>query len=214
MIKEGESLSDYLKALPKDFIRKEKNLKEEELKTLSELLNEIETTTDKSGKVLEKFVSQLFEYMNLHYIYLNKRTSTNEIDLFLKTNDVSRTYYNNTLPILSEDFIVECKQYHQKVKVTWVNKFYSLLRFGNYKLGIIFSVEPLTGKNDWDSSKGVCSKVALKDNIYIINLHLEDMKNIVDGYNVIDIIDEKYTKLKDNIAIDLIPHPHQKYLNP
>ncbi|EJY6922906.1 hypothetical protein OGK30_002314, partial [Staphylococcus pseudintermedius] len=67
MIKEGESLSDYLKALPKDFIRKEKNLKEEELKTLSELLNEIETTTDKSGKVLEKFVSQLFEYMNLHY---------------------------------------------------------------------------------------------------------------------------------------------------
>ncbi|EGQ0321950.1 hypothetical protein C3E46_RS11805, partial [Staphylococcus pseudintermedius] len=56
MIKEGESLSDYLKALPKDFIRKEKNLKEEELKTLSELLNEIETTTDKSGKVLEKFV--------------------------------------------------------------------------------------------------------------------------------------------------------------
>ncbi|MDK3750828.1 hypothetical protein O0B34_04130, partial [Staphylococcus pseudintermedius] len=134
-------------------------------------------------------------------------------DLFLKTNDVSRTYYNNTLPILSEDFIVECKQYHQKVKVTWVNKFYSLLRFGNYKLGIIFSVEPLTGKNDWDSSKGVCSKVALKDNIYIINLHLEDMKNIVDGYNFIDIIDEKYTKLKDNIAIDLIPHPHQKYLN-
>ncbi|MDE9800337.1 hypothetical protein B5C00_03980 [Staphylococcus delphini] len=214
MIKEGESLSDYLKALPKDFIRKEKNLKEEELKTLSELLNEIETTTDKSGKALEKFVSQLFEYLNLHYIYLNKRTNTNEIDLFLKTNDVSRTYYNNTLPILSEDFIVECKQYHQKVKVTWVNKFYSLLRFGNYKLGIIFSVEPLTGKNDWDSSKGVCSKVALKDNIYIINLHLEDMKNIVDGYNVIDIIDEKYTKLKDNIAIDLIPHPHQKYLNP
>ncbi|MFP5002102.1 hypothetical protein ACJVXY_02185 [Staphylococcus pseudintermedius] len=55
--------------------------------------------------------------------------------------------------------------------------------------------------------------MALKDNIYIINLHLEDMKNIVDGYNVIDIIDEKYTKLKDNIAIDLIPHPHQKYLN-
>lgn len=32
MIKEGESLSDYLKALPKDFIRKEKRFKRRRVK--------------------------------------------------------------------------------------------------------------------------------------------------------------------------------------
>ncbi|HDI6901104.1 TPA: restriction endonuclease [Staphylococcus aureus] len=212
MINDGDSLRDMLDSLPPDYIRRQKKLNQKDLENLKQLFSKL-SEDDKSGKPLEVFVSNLMNSIQLHEINNNIRTSTNEIDLFLRTNDITRAFYEKTLPILKENFIIECKQYHEKINVTWVNKFYSLLRQGDYKIGIIFSLELLTGKNEWDSSKGVCSKVALKDDIFILNFYKKDMEDILNGKNFIDIVEEKLIQLKENIKIKILSHQNEKYVN-
>ena len=204
-----DSLNEYLNSTAPYFLRNEINLSPEQQKQLSIQLDRVKSTTSKTGQELEKFVSMLFNFINLHEIYMNKRTSTNEIDLFLKSTDLSKIILGKIYPLLSDNFLIECKDYNKKLSVTWTGKFYSLLRQADFKLGLIFTLKPLTGRNNWHAAKGFCSKVALKEDVYILNFDISDMEKICGGDNFINILESKVETLKYDINFEKDIEKHE-----
>lgn len=195
-----DNVRQYLMSLPPNSRRRIYNLSSKDLDYFSTKLEEIKKVENKgNGKLLEDFISDYFRKLNLHTILTNKKTSTNEYDVFLLSNERTRDTLNIINPFLIDNFIIECKNYNKRLSVTWAGKFYSLLKRHNIKFGIIVTINQFSGRNNWHATKGFCSKVALKENLYIINFHLQDLEKLAEGLNIFDLIDRKLTLLKDEI---------------
>ncbi|HEL0722598.1 TPA: hypothetical protein TUX96_001437, partial [Streptococcus equi subsp. zooepidemicus] len=100
--------------------------------------NDSKSITKLKGNALENLVVFLAQNTNLFEVIPNVRTSTNEIDALLRTKIQAKPLLEKHLDI-GTDILFECKNYNQKVSVTWVGKFHSLLRHQSCKFGIIFS---------------------------------------------------------------------------
>lgn len=106
-------------------------------------------------------------------------------------------------------FIGECKNYTKPVGVTYVGKFYSLLRTTNINCGIFFSIKGLGGKTNWDSSKGLVRKMALRDNTYILDVEYLDFLAIYQKKeNIFSVLERKYSSLKCDISYDSFVKKH------
>ena len=145
----------------------------------------------------------------------NARTSTNEIDLLVRCSEKARSIgLNNTFDFMQKQFIGECKNYGDKISVTYVGKFYSLLKTSNTQFGIMFSLHGLTGTGKWQNSKGLVRKIALKDNLYIIDFNKSDFIKIKNKQkNFFQIIDDKYFELQNDIDFSkyVFEHENQDY---
>lgn len=162
-----------------------------------DLLNPDNSITVK-GKLLEKFIFCLFSgsYDKLVQCLKNARTSTNEMDILfsLTTNAQFLRFDEIFFHNMGFNFICECKNYNSRVGVTYIGKFYSLLKVSGVKLGLFVSFNGITGQNDWEDAKGLIHKIALKDDIYIIVLDKNDLFHLQN--NTIDI----FTLIKNKIS--------------
>lgn len=160
------------------------------------------TLKQEKGKLLEELTLILFKN-NLFEIRKNCRTSTNEIDLLLYWTENARACgLQNIFSCFTESFLCECKNYINKVNVTYVGKFYSLMMVTNNKFGVMITWEGVTGRGKWDSSLGLIKKIALKSDMYIIVIDKHDLKRIYNkSSNIFSIIQDKYISLKNDVDL-------------
>lgn len=157
------------------------------------------------GDYLEEFLTFLIKKNKVFEYNKNIRSSTNEIDLRVETR-------GNFIPILNYHYKIhncdviyfECKNYNEKIDVTWIGKFFSLLNTSKRNLGIFISPYGLTGSN-WKYGNGLTRKIALKNDIYILSITLEDLLEL-DKKSLLMIIREKIILLEEDIEIEFSKH--------
>lgn len=185
------------------------------------LLNDLEreqasktSSTKDKGAALENLVNYLLQRSgDLFEVYNDVRTNTNEIDQIIKLKVKGRML--RSLGVLDErydEFICECKNYKNRVGVTYVGKFCSLMNSCNIKFGVLFSYRGVTGSG-WKDSSGLIKKIYMKSNVNenpttIIDFNIEDFKSIRDGNNFLDIIETKIMKLKYDTNFETLIQPH------
>ncbi|WP_302681837.1 hypothetical protein [uncultured Ruminococcus sp.] len=185
------------------------------------LLNDLEreqasktSSTKDKGAALENLVNYLLQCSgDLFEVYNDVRTNTNEIDQIIKLKVKGRML--RSLGVLDErydEFICECKNYKNRVGVTYVGKFCSLMNSCNIKFGVLFSYRGVTGSG-WKDSSGLIKKIYMKSNVNenpttIIDFNIEDFKSIRDGNNFLDIIETKIMKLKYDTNFETLIQPH------
>lgn len=185
------------------------------------LLNDLEreqtsktSSTKDKGAALENLVNYLLQCSgDLFEVYNDVRTNTNEIDQIIKLKVKGKML--RSLGVLNErydEFICECKNYKNRVGVTYVGKFCSLMNSCNIKFGVLFSYCGVTGAG-WKDSSGLIKKIYMKSNVNenpttIIDFNIEDFKSIRDGNNFLDIIETKIMKLKYDTNFETLIQPH------
>ncbi len=183
------------------------------LKDLYQKLIAGDLTRKEKGYALESLMYILFHegYSPLFECKKNRRTSTNEIDILLCWTQNARVdHFVEIFPFLGERFLCECKNYVSKVDVTYVGKFYSLLKVSNAQTGIMIAWEGVTGRGKWDAAAGLIKKIALKDDIYIIVLDKHDLAKIAkDECNIFKLIEDKYNALAMDIDYERFIEHHE-----
>lgn len=160
-------------------------------------------TAQERGKKLEKMAGLLFFQGNAMFDKaINCKTVTNEIDILVNwSKEALQMGLNNAYEFIGENFLCECKNYTGSVDVTYVGKFYSLMKVSNVKFGIIFSRNGISGQNIWLYGKGLARKIALREQIYIIDITWSDFEEIYNRKtNILKIINDKYTAMKNDIS--------------
>lgn len=165
------------------------------------------------GTLLEKLSTILFLSGNapLLKVIRNKRTSTNEIDILVEWTDQAKySSINNIYSFFGDCFLCECKNYSGNVGVTYVGKFYSLLNVAHLKFGILFSWDGVSGRSKWSDGEGLIKKIALKEDIYIIDFNKNDFKDIYEKKgDFYSIIKNKYMALKNDISYEKYIEKHE-----
>lgn len=184
---------------------------EELLSTLIKINdNRNDFSTQVKGEGLEKLATFLIKKTKMLKVYKNLHTSTNEIDVLSVLTPAGKDFISH-LPFDDSCVLCECKNYADTIGVTWVGKFYSLLKQYRCNLGIIFSYYGLSGK-DWEDGVGLTKKICLRDNVCLINLNIEDFNRIKDGESIINIISNKIESLKFDVNFNelITLHPAQE----
>ena len=169
-------------------------------------------TNTERGELLEQMARCLFFEGNAFFEEIhNARSSSNEIDLLIKWSSFSKlNQINNSFPFMSDTFFCECKNYSDSVSVTYVGKFYSLLKVSNKKFGIVFSLKGVTGRGNWADAKSLIKKIALKDGTYIIDFNFNDLTKIYKREsNFFSIVSNKYEALISDIDYHKYIEPHE-----
>ncbi|WP_458412744.1 acetylglutamate semialdehyde dehydrogenase [Schinkia sp. CFF1] len=196
---------------------KEKVEYEDLLKELKSLHRKnSQANTAEKGEILEKVVTFLFEKSSVFEVLERIHTSTNEIDQLITLNSRGREFKLKGYIDLKDDIILsECKNYEEKVGVTWVGKFASLLGTSNVKLGLLFSYHGLTGKG-WNDAVGLTKKVYLSkpkdEKIFILDFNKYDFESIKNGRNLLSLIKAKTLAIQLDTKFDhfITKHPAEK----
>lgn len=210
------NLLSFIKAAREepDLFRSEYMYTQEQSEEINKIIDTIElnqyTNTKEIGSSLEELMEKIFEIHGIFKVSTNKRTSTNEIDLLLEMSFFG-DQANNLIEqkCLDSRIIIECKNYSDKIGVTWIGKFASLLRVSKTRMGIFISKKGITGQNSWYDSKGLIRKLALTDQNLILDFELKDFKNL-EGKTLFDCIRPKRISLETDINIESFLEKHEK----
>lgn len=150
--------------------KKEKLKKIDDIRKKLEKLHskkkELKLTTKKKGDLLEDYISLVLDLNNELIEYSrNIRTSDNEIDFLVKLSTLGRIMRDKKIisEYIPDSFPFECKNYMEKLEITYVNKFHSMLTLKKYPIGVLVSYNGITGDNTkaWQASLGLIKKINL-----------------------------------------------------
>ncbi|MGC7644664.1 restriction endonuclease [Staphylococcus epidermidis] len=163
-------------------------------------LDKSSISSKEKGDRLEKILFNILTNSGLFKVTANKRTSTNEIDVRAeKTSKLA--YIENHYTFNIENVIYfECKNYSNKLGVTYIGKFFSILQVANIKIGVIISPLGLTGKG-WYDGHGLCKKLYLKNDINIISITKEDLLRL-DKVSLLYIMQQKIHELQEDMDLE------------
>lgn len=177
-------------------------------------VNSSKASTNEKGKALEDIASFVIKSSNIFEIYKNIRTSTNELDQLIKTNNKGKILFSNgIIDKRLKNFIGECKNYKDKVSVTYVGKICSLLTTTNNKICILFSYYGVSGKS-WENSSGLIRKFYMskeneEDRFCIIDFNINDFISIQNGNNILQIIEDKILALQNDTSYKTLLSSHE-----
>ncbi|MGH1806290.1 hypothetical protein [Enterococcus gallinarum] len=200
----------YKEKLLKDYYFEPDDLVEIQ-KQITDIENDNFSNPSEKGRALENLARSLFCFKNLFNVQTNIFTSTNEVDLLLIPNpgtlNIMEVFFRD---ICGFNLIGECKNYNDKIGVTWIGKVHSLLKVHNYNMCVLFSRHGFTGKK-WEDGKGLARKVALKENIFILDITFNDL-NKLEKKTIFDLITEKYNDIYHDIDYSafLTTHPSER----
>jgi len=101
------------------------------------------------------------------------------------------------LELLGRYILVECKNLSKKISSTIVKKFASNVRFANCDVGILFSKEPLTGKQGNSDAWYVVRMSYHRDNIILIAISNSDIKDLYDEKTSLrELLKTKYEDIR------------------
>lgn len=213
------STADYLKLVVRNSIKTFQELtawKDKdylEYRSLLDILRAVNgdntiKPTDK-GEALEALVRFIIKKTYFFKVYGNVTTGTNEIDQVVTFSDEGRQALKqfgisrDLIPIYSDLFLGECKNYKDSLGVTWIGKFYGLLNSCDCDFGIIFSTKGLTGKEDeWSNSYGLIrvfnmiEKYSNNRKFNIIEFNIEDYEKIASGTSFFKLVEAKINAMK------------------
>jgi hypothetical protein len=65
----------------------------------------------------------------------------------------------------------------------------------------------ISGRSNWTAGNGLCRKIALRDDTYIVNISYDDLR-MIDRYNIptLKLIVDKINEIKLDIAINYDEH--------
>lgn len=142
----------------------------------------------------------------------NMLTSSNEIDILVNW---SKSATQSGIQLLEDEmgsyFLVECKNYNNKVGVTYLGKFFSLMCYTDTKLGVFIAWNGMTGSdNSWNDAVGLVKKLALGEKKYILVLTKADLKKIRQKEtNIFTLLEHKYLALKTDISYKSLIKKHE-----
>ena len=188
---------------PHDFFYKPSKEKLNELIKIYESLdNEFDTTTEK-GKPLEGLVLELFGLCRAMTGTLVIKTPNNQIDCTIR-NDcfIDLTVYRE----LGSIFRCECKNENKKPGNGYYHKLAGIVGLSKSPLeqgvGILVSRKEVPA-----TCKRLARDYFLRENIIIINLYDEDLKDILyDNVNLLDRVQEKIQEVKGNFSTNVTKH--------
>lgn len=169
----------------------------------------IETAKSK-GDRLEDLVEFIIRKSYFFEIFKNVHTETNEIDEVivlsnrgkqaLKSFNLSRSL----IPVDTDIFLGECKNYISNLGVTYVGKFYSLMMITEIPFGIIFTQKGLTGNSEgYKDAYGLTKVLRIveksKNNgedFYILTFTIEDYEKLLNGQTFFELIEAKKMEMK------------------
>ncbi len=174
----------------------------EQLNGVKEKDCETDNLKKQKGEALENLVKYLLEISgDIFEVERNIRTSTNEIDDLVALKQKGKMLLGHGLINKKlELFLGECKNYSGTVSVTYVGKFCSLMLTNSTKLGIMFSYHGISGKG-WNNASGLVKKFylhkeKLEERFCIIDFSIKEFKAILEGKNLLSIIDEQLHSLQ------------------
>lgn len=193
--------------------KEEYNLLLSKLKEIHE--KDSNATPAEKGKALENIVNFLIKSTSVFDVHKNIHTSTNEIDVLIVVNSKGKRFRNKGYLDINDDILLcECKNYKDKVGVSWVGKFACLLDSTNAKIGLLFSYHGLSGKG-WEDGIGLTKKLYLSrcnnEKIYILDFNKDDFELIENGVTLLELIRAKIISLQTDTKIDhyIKLHPAQ-----
>ena len=166
-------------------------------------VNSSNASTKEKGNALENIASFIIKSSNIFDVYNNIRTSTNELDQLVKTNTNGKVLLSNgIIDKRLKNFIGECKNYKDKVSVTYVGKVCSLLSTTQNKICILFSYYGVSGKN-WEDASGLIRKFYLskekeEERFCVIDFNINDFVSIQKGNNILQIVEDKMLALQND----------------
>jgi len=171
--------------------------------------------TKEKGDALENLISLLFQ--DKFFIKkANIKSNTNEIDLLLYLTDEAKIYKSiGIIPdwFPNNHFVLECKNYKDKVGVTYIGKFATLMKTHNSPIGIFVTNKEITGEKDgkysWADASGLVKKINLKysespNPIYIIPINFQQIENNIDKYkgNIFELLSQNKLKIDLDLKTD------------
>ena len=157
--------------------------------------NELEKiTTKEQGDLLEDFFECLFRNINVLEYKRNIRTGSNEVDIIIKLTMEGRILRKEEIiPKWFPDTMhIECKNYRATVGVTYINKFYSIVRCSASSIGSFISYKGLAGKNKsgWQDAHGLIYKYGL---MHLANNEKEPLILNITGDNITRLVERDYS---------------------
>lgn len=218
-INENYSFKKYFQEIVQDQVKTFDELirwGDEEKEEFAKLLSELEKpfdketeTTKQKGDRLENLVEFIIKKTFFYDVYKNIHTETNEIDEIIILSNQGKqamTSFNiskDLLPIDSDIFLGECKNYKTSLGVTYVGKFYSLLVATDVPFGIIFTQKGLSGETEgYEDAYGLTKVLRLIEKykndkeLYIITFANEDYHLLLEGHTFFELIKAKMLELQ------------------
>lgn len=183
-------------------------------------LNNYSSSKDKGTK-LEDLIFFIIDNTLIFEGYQNIRSSTNEVDIFIKLSDLGNMMLaNNIIDLKSSQIIIECKNYDKKkIDVTWVGKFCSLLLQGSARVGILISHKGFKGYK-WDSAKGLAKKFyyykeRIDEKKYVLDITLNEIVKSVNSDNFVELVLNKIVALENDTKYEnfITKHPNEESLD-
>lgn len=163
---------------------------------LREQYDRIKETDDSTE--WEKFAAFLFSSVEGFEPILDVKPGHSSYQFDVVIRNV--TPHDFSISWLGEYFAIECKYYGKKSVGTEVlDHFASKLKYHDFKCGIIFTKTPISG---WKTKSGevagrlVQTKIFNRQGLIIFDLSKEDIESILDGRNLIEVLIEKYEKVR------------------
>lgn len=184
-------------------------------------LNKYGSSKDKGNK-LEDLIFFIVDNTPVFEGYQNIRSSTNEVDIFIRLSDLGNLMLSNKLiDLKSNQIVIECKNYDKtKIDVTWVGKFCSLLLQSPARVGVLISHKGFKGKGKWDSARGLAKKFyyykeRLDEKKYILDITLDEIVKSVNDDNFVELILNKIIALENDTKYEnfITKHPAEKSLD-
>lgn len=166
-------------------------------------------TTKEKGDRLERLVEFIIKKSYFFEIYKNVHTETNEIDEVIVLSDRGKQTLESfgiartLIPIDTDIFLGECKNYASNLGVTYVGKFYSLLSVTDVPFGIIFTQNGLTGDAEgYKDAYGLTKVLRMVEKyehgreMYILTFTLDDYEELLNGRTFFELIKAKKIELQ------------------
>ncbi|TKH47379.1 hypothetical protein FC698_15775 [Bacillus cereus] len=167
-------------------------------------------TTKDVGDALEDLVNFIIKKTFFFNVSANVRTGTNEVDQVIRLSRQGKIALEkfgiprSMLNIEDDIFLGECKNYGTTLSVTYVGKFYSLLKQCDCSVGIIFTYKGISGKEKtWSDAHGLAKVLRLIEKysnnnhkFYMLEFNLKDYEDILEGKSFFDLLEAKMTSLQ------------------
>lgn len=203
-IKDFSELQEVLKGLNDDFFWRP--LEADDCEKVSFYIEKIEETktwinrNQEKGVILEDFVVMLFERFQGATVKKNIRIADNETDVEVAFSDVAVNEFMKRYMI--PKIICECKnKARSSVDVGMVAKLAELIPLRESNLGIFFSINGIGGYG-WRFGEGKRKKIFNKSRIAILSFRVEELRQLLDGKNLLTMIKEKMNNLIDEVDDD------------
>ncbi len=161
---------------------------------VAELLDQ---TGDGTGQVLELLAEYLLAVMPGCRTYRRKQTYSTDHDIVCSLDGVELDFRSE----LGRYFVCESKDWSRPADFTAFAKFARVLDSTKSRFGILFSREGITGEDRTRDAAREQLKLFQDRGIVVVVVSLSDIKAVIDGYNFITLLREKY----ERVRLDLDP---------